>query len=91
MQYERPCSNSKYFFNNRFYLADQIRNVLLDLFSFEYSVQIWIGRRVLTKNSHDVQELGVRDDRSSTCKQCDHNISESKHVTNTTKLSHWVL
>ena len=50
MQYERPCSNSKYFFNNRFYLADQIRNVLLDFFSSEYFVQIWIGRRVLNRN-----------------------------------------
>ena len=50
MQYERPCSNSKYFFNNQFYLADQIRNILIDGFASEYFGQIWIGRPVLTGN-----------------------------------------
>jgi hypothetical protein len=38
------------FFNNRFYLADQVRDVLVDLFSSKYFGQIWIGRPVLTKN-----------------------------------------
>ena len=36
--------------HNQFYLADQIQNILIDVFSSEYFGQIWIGRPVLTGN-----------------------------------------